>query len=229
MKSIQFGIRSVCCCAVTLFLAGCGGGGGGGESSGPGGDARTGVRMLHGAIDGSPVDLLSSANGLVQVSRFAEPSLHGSLSTGAQILTVTRTKNAANVLGAFDVTVEKNQRSTVLLYGDRAQSGLATNTFSDDPGEIPDGKSAVRGIHSIGGAREISISVNGVAQGATAAFGSPSAYIFAPAGELTVVVRRSSDNQLIASRVILAEEGRGYSLFVTGTMGYLSLVRVLED
>ena len=80
---------------LSTLTASCSGGGGDG---GGGGDSDTsssiddgvvGIRVLSGAIDASPIDLMSSLDGNVQGAIFAEPNGYNSqISTGLHAISI---------------------------------------------------------------------------------------------------------------------------------------------
>lgn len=213
--------------AILLFAAGCSGGGGGSGESGS--DARTGVRLLHGALEGGPAVLLSDAQPAVVIARafFAEPSLHVPLAQAPQVVQVARAANHAQSFGSFSIDVAKNQRRTILLYGDQANLGLTASQFTNGEVQLTAEQSGIRVIHAAVGAGQLDVSAGGAAS--QAAFGAASEYLVIPAGSVIAEVRRHADRQILARPELMLEGGAAYSLFVTGEVGYLIVTRLLRD
>lgn len=67
-KLSHLAIEALLVCSVLLSACGGGGGGGGGGESDDS-SSDSGVRILHAAIDGSPMDLLSSGSPEKKIGR----------------------------------------------------------------------------------------------------------------------------------------------------------------
>lgn len=210
-----------------LGLVSCGGGGS--DSGGGGRSAATGIRVLHGAIDASPVDLLSDVQGLVETVRFGESPLYGALSPGQQTITLTRALTPTSQLFSAPLNVAKNSRFTLLLYGNRESIGLQSALFADSPGEIPDQMSAVQVVHATVGAASVDALSDLGAFSSGIPFGQSSGYQYIPSGQRTLTVRRSADRQTVARVSALLEAGRSYTLFATGEIDYYVHAPLIED
>lgn len=204
---------------VAALAAACGGGGGGGGGGSTGG---TGVRVLHASVDSVPVDVLSSSASAAVVSqaKFAIASGYSSLSSGAQVLSMTKAFNPGQVVDSFSVDYASGERYSMLLYGDHGAFGVRTALIKDAvPADISG--SVVRVVDGVTGASALAVSVNGVSAG-TVGFGEAGDYIAVPAGQVTVSAVRASDGRVAASSVITAQQGKAYTLLVAGEIGYYS-------
>ena len=218
-------LRKIFAALSILLLVSCGGGGGGGGSSN---DAKlSGARILHGVIEAAPVDLVSSLQGVVQTAKFGESAGYAEFQSGTHVLNLFRTKDISSSISTREVTNNKNQKHTVLFYGDRADFGLRSTLISEEFPEVPDGSSFVRVIHAAVGAGSLEI----VLSSATiiAGFGSASTYATATPGPLTLNIRRASDKTLVDSVTFTAEQGKAYSIFVAGEVGYLVVTKILNE
>ena len=213
---------------LTIGFSACGGGGGGSTGGGDdedGNSSSSGVRVLHAAIDGSPMDVLSSGSASVVVDGavFAGTKGYKELPGGAQIISLTRTSTPSRVIGSFDVTGSGSY--SILLYGSNQATGLKAALLTD---AVPDlgGGAGVRVVHGALGASQLSVSVGGAS--ASVAFGEASEYLSIPVGSTTMIAR-GSGNGAISSLSFTAEAGRAYTLLVAGEVGYYVTTRAFTD
>ncbi len=218
------------------FLISCGGGGGGG--SGEKGSSKnkptsnvkgTAIRILHGAIDANPVDLYSSLKeDKLGSSFFAESSFFVSLPSGEQVLKLVRA-TSLDQISAFPITVEKDSRRTLLLYGNVEKFGLSTNLVEDNRPEILNGMSAFRVAHALIGASAVSATLGDVVITDGTQSGGISSYIEVPAGDFELKINRTVDKRSLFSGLISLAESRTYTFLITGEVDYLIIGRNLED
>lgn len=208
-----------------IGLAACGGGGGGGGE----GSSEYGVRVLHGAIDAAPVDVISSAQSGPVVSQavFAGSKGYRPLPSGSQSLSLARTLSPSQVVASFNASVESRDRYSLLLYGDVQTFGLRARLIKD---EIPSDISgaAIRFVNGATGASSVIVNVSGGA-GTEVEFGQNSDYFFTSPGEVSVRVTRRADGAVVASANLTLEEGAAYTYFVAGQVGYYVKGVLLRD
>jgi hypothetical protein len=208
---------------IVLLTSSCGGGGGGnGESS----SATTGVRVLHGAIDAAPIDLVVDNDGVVATVPFGDNVGYHELSEGVHAVTAYRAKDLAVPLFSRSVTSDGAKKFTILLYGDRAQFGLRYNLISESVPAVPAGSGLVRIIHGVIGAAAIQSSG---AANLEASFGTPSEYKALAPGVATFRIARKADAATLARAEFVVEEGRAYSIFIGGEADYLVDLSILEE
>jgi hypothetical protein len=214
--------------SIVSLLTACGGGGGGGSGGGDEpGTSRRGARILHGAIEGSPVDLVSSLQGIVKTSRFADNTEYTELQSGTQILNLYRTKDLTSPLATRQITNSGDQKQTVVFYGDRDNFGLRASIISEEFPEVPEGVALVRIIHAVVGASSLEASLSSGT--IIAGFGSASTYGTTSPGLKSISVIRSADRTVIDGVSFTAQEGKAYTIFVAGEIGYLVISRLLEE
>lgn len=221
-------LRNVLSCIAVLFFVSCGGGGGGGSSQS---SASTGVRVLHGSIDAVPMQIVSSLrpSEVVTTAYFGEQTLYGELSTGPQNISLTRLQNTSRVVSTTSLTVEKNQRRTLLLYGNNETFGLRTALLADAPGDIPQGKAAVRVVHALVGAGNVNVNSGAVVLASGVNFGEGSSYSMVDTGVHSLAAFRGSDALQVGSATVEFVPGVAYTILVTGEVGALALVKIYED
>ena len=219
VQSVLRGLLSLSIIALTS----CGGGGGGGGGS----SSTTGVRVLHGAIDAAPVDLITDNSGVVQTVRYGEGGEYLSLGEGQHLLTLFRTKDISSSLFNRSVTNPGDFKFTLLFYGDRGSFGLRTTLIDEEAPEVLSGSGLVRVIDGMTGALSVNLTVGGKQENAR--FGAASAYVEVSPGEQSYIIRRAIDGLSVASGTLLVEEGRAYSIFLAGEQGYLVNASVLEE
>lgn len=212
--------------ALATTVAACGGGGGGGSSQGSG---DYGVRVLHAAIDATPVDVLSTASGSAVRSQavFAGNLGYGAVPKVAQTITLTRAFTPSVVLDSFDITVTSKERYSILFYGDNHTFGLRTRLIEDKVPETISG-SAVRVVHGATRAAGLSASIGGTPTD-TIAFGQNSPYVSVPVGQVTITAARASDGAVVASLPATLAAGKGYTFLVAGEVGYYVKGILFED
>jgi hypothetical protein len=215
--------RSVHLIVATLLVftfAACGGGGGGGGSGDGGSESADGVRVLHGSIDAAPVDVISStaSSAVVSQATFAGAKGYRSLSSGDQVLSLTRALNAGDVISSFNANIEKGGRYSILLYGDGDTFGLRTRLIVDEvPQEIAG--VAVRVVNGVTGAAAISVSISGGGS-EQVGFGQNSSYIQTSPGDVTITTSRAADGQRVSSVTRTMQAGHAYTVLVGGEVGY---------
>jgi hypothetical protein len=210
---------------ATVVFAGCGGGGGGGGGS----DASNGVRVLHAAIDASPVDLVSSqsSSSVVTQQHFAGDNGYRSVGSGPQVLSLTRTQNAGDVLASFDTNVDSSRGYSILLYGDLQSFGLRSRLIENN---VPSSTSGafVKIVNGVTRAAALSVTVAG-ASSEPVEFGGDSEYVAIPTGDVRVVARRSADGAVVAAATVSATEGGAYTVLFAGEVGYYAKGVVFTD
>jgi hypothetical protein len=212
----------------------CGGGGGGsgGGGSGNGGDSGSdsqyGVRVLHGAIDGAPVDVVSSASSTIASQVFfADSKGYRSIPSGAQVITLTRALNPANTIASFEVSSSGRDRFTILLSGDNKTFGVRARLIEDTiPSELSG--SLVRFVNGATGASALTFSA-GPEASAQVAFRADSDYLAVSPGNVTIRAQRAADGQVAASLQHTFVDGKAYTVFVAGEVGYYTSGRVFAD
>jgi hypothetical protein len=201
------------------LAVGCGGGGGGG------GGAGNGVRVLNGAIDAYPIDIVSSATS-VATARFSFASNRVAWPGDNENVLIARTGTVDQPI--FSIGDDGIKRKSVLIYGNRLSVGLRKAEFDDDFGKIPSGQSAIRVVHSLIGASSIAATLGGSDFGKIG-FGGASTYQYIDAGTYPLKVKRVADALTVFSGSKAFQAGRAYTLMITGEAGYLVLASQLVD
>jgi hypothetical protein len=209
---------------VVALLSSCGGGGGG--NGGGSSLSSTGVRLLHGAIDAAPVDLVVDNDGVVATVPFGETVGYHELSEGVHAITAYRTKDLAVPLFSRSITSDGDQKFTVLLHGDRGQFGLRYSLIKDEVPVVPAGSGLVRLIHGVIGASSIRSTGSASVE---ASFGAASDFVTVPAGAANFRLARVADGATLARAEFVVEEGRAYSLFLGGEADYLVDLSILDE
>lgn len=212
---------------VGLFhSAGCGGGGGSG-----GGSARTGVRILHAALEVPPVDILPSGaqSAALQTARFAQATQYAPIGTGSQIISITTTQRSAEVLANLSFTVSKGERRSILIAGGVGTLGLKINALLDLPPTAGDGTTWLRIVHGAVGAAAIRSIVDGALFHPPVGFGDASPYQELASGVRNVEIQRVADgHSLGVVPVSLASKGV-YTLLVAGQADYFITLPLFSD
>ena len=216
---------AVLCTLTTLVACGAGSGGGGSE-----GDSSYGVRVLHAAIDGAPVDITSSAatSPVLTQQVFAGTKGYRSLPEAPQSLNLIRSQATSDVIGSFAVTVASTDRYSLLLYGDTVTFGLKTRLIKDEIPTTSDGSAFIRVVNAVAQAAEASIVV-GSSPREVVSFGGNTLYIPTAPGAVNVSAVRTVDGAVIRAGAIEVKPGRAYTLLLAGELGYYVKSVVFED
>jgi hypothetical protein len=224
-SGIQYGSALL----LSLLLTACGGGGGSGSTGGDGGSSAYGVRVLHAAIDGAPVDVVSSLRQEAVVSQtiFADSKGYRPLPGGEQRLSLTKAFSSADAIGSFPTSVTSRDRYSILLYGDNLTFGLRSKLLVD---EVPATISGafVRFVNGVTGASAIIVTSNS-AQPQQISFGDHSDYLPFSAGSVQFSASRAVDGNLVVSTNRTLEEGHAYTLLISGEIGYYATSTLLVD
>ena len=215
---------------VLMTFASCGGGGGGGGGGGSEGDASYGVRALHAAIDGVPVDITSSAASSPVMTQqvFAGTKGYRPVPDTAQTLRITRTQTPSDILGSFEITAASTDRYSLLVYGDNATFGLRTRLIKDEIPAATDGGAFIRVVNGVTQAAEVSVVV-GSSPSESIPFGQNTQYLPTAAGAVNVSAVRTVDGAMIRSGVIETKPGKAYTLLLAGQLGYYVKSVLFED
>lgn len=218
---------------ILALISSCGGGGGddgGGGASSGGSSAQEaaegviGARVLNGAIDAAPIDLVSSVDGFTQTAMFAETNGFIDISSGLHLFDVSTTRSGASPLLTTGLLQEGNGKHTFILHGDRTEFGLRVNLVSEQLPEVPSGQSLVRVIHGVTGASQLSVNSAAIAN-----FGNVSSYIPITPGQNTILITRAVDQVVFDLVPLDAQEGKAYSIFVAGEFGFFLTSRILVE
>lgn len=212
----------------SFLLSACGGGGGSG--TGDGENARTGMRVVQGALDVAPLDLYQSGNitPIVTQAKFSRPSLYGELPEGQQTVLATRSNRPNDRFTSQQVNVSEGDRFTLLTFGNSEGLGLRSRVLTDAVPEL-DGRSAIRVVHIVAGAESVSVSSASLTTGVSVSYGGDSGYKLVNPGLTRFAVSRIADGKSLGSVSVELLPGEGYSLFVTGEVDYFTALRVVSD
>lgn len=214
---------------VLSSIISCSGGGGEGDD-GPEGSADTGARVLHTAMDLPPVSLLSTARvgEVVSDTRFAEPVGFSELPEGDQTISV-QSVDGGNGPVSFSVTVKKNERREILIYGTRETYGIGTALLPVEKPQERDGFASVRVVHGASGASGLRGNVGTDELSRSVPFGQASGYLQVPAGDVLIRLTRAADSRLLVNQLVTVEAKKTYSFVVAGEVDYLIKSQLLEN
>ncbi len=206
-----------------LFLSSCGGGGGGGESSSPNDDFvgtnSSGVRVIHGALDAPPFDLFSNARTgeILQRSRFAGPSGYSSLPVGEQVLSLAPAR-VGGERKTKTVNYGAGERYSLFVRSSAGDGATSVGVIQDSPPELSSGEAALRVFHGVSAVDSISAKVASSSP-LIVTHGQASSYLILPAGEISYIIRHSSEGYAFLSGSLLMQEGEVGDLLVAGEPG----------
>lgn len=236
MNSARSLFRFLLSLAFPILLVACGGGSGSSSSGGNGSDSigsdsNSGIRVLHGAIDGAPVDLRSSlrVGPLETKISFADFKGYRAIPAGEQTVSITRSLAPDTVFGSFPLVSTGNDAYSLLFYGDATTFGLRANLIKDS---IPTDFSGavVRFVNGATGAAALAVDVSGWIGGSRSVkFGGATDYIEAPLGVARITANRGSDGRAAVALDYMLSPGHAYTVLIAGEVGYYSKGIVFQD
>lgn len=223
-------LRAIAISIIVSSLAACGGGGGGG-GGGNSRSAETGVRLIHSAIDASPIQIFSSVTPAqaVQSARFGQTVLFAELPRGAQTLDVKR--GATDTLFSSTIEVEKSQHYSILFFENPSDLSPRFALVLDPEIDVPGDMAAVRIGHAAIGAGSISaFTSSNETVASRVPYGAFSDYVTVPAATTgRISFARDTDGRTVHSTAIQLSGGHAYTLVLSGQIDYFVTAPLLED
>lgn len=172
---------------IAITLTSCSGGGGGDGGGGVvGRTTDTALRIIHGALDASPVTLKIGEETL-QSARFAELKNYVRTSDGATAIVVERANDPGVTVSTFGVTLKDKTEYTVFLYGEVSRGSFATRLLEDIVSRPEAGLANFQVLNAFQDGGEIVVTIAGKPLDSVA-FGGTSGFIEVPSGPQTVTV-----------------------------------------
>lgn len=225
-------------CCVLISAAACGGGGGGGgsdEDTTRGSGASTGVRVLHGAIEGPPVQVRTSVEERTVDPEvfFSEKAVYQRLDKGPQTLQLAERNSPGSVFSQHSVDIQDGQRLSLLLYNFPDSGAVRSLLVDDVKPELADGEGALRIAHTLSRASAVSVSLKsdllGIARGDEVQFGTVGQYLVGPAGTYQLVVKRTADDFTVVSQPFVMGARVIQTILVSGEVGFFVTSTQYED
>ena len=217
-------LKIVVAALIMAALPGCGGGGGSSA-----GQAATGIRILHAAIDITPAEVVLSSGAVIAQERFGGQARYFSLPTGKQGLVVRPLNHPENQLGQFEFNVNQGERRSILVTAAVAGFPARAQLIEDFHEKPPANQALLRIVHGLAGAAGIVALVDDTEISESISFGSASAYAAIGVGQHQVSVVRAVDRQVATSVAVTLEAGRCYSLLAAGEQQYFAKAILFED
>jgi Domain of unknown function (DUF4397) len=227
---------AISCCVVMSAVA-CGGGGGGGSNDDTtrGSGAATGVRVLHGAIEGPPVQVRTSIEERTVEPEvfFSEKAVYQRLDKGTQTLQISERNSPGSVFSQHSVDIQDGQRLSLLLYNFPDSGAVRSLLIDDVKPELADSEGAVRIAHTVSRASAVSVSFKsdllGVARGDEVQFGTVGEYLVGPAGTYQLVVKQTADDFTVVSQPFVMGARVVQTILVSGEVGFFVAATQYED
>ena len=175
---------------LILLATSCGGGGGGGGGDGetnPGRSTETGLRILHGSLDTSPV-FVSVGEDFTQTARFNQARFPSRVDEGAQTIIVSRENRPTDILTSFSITFEEKTEYSLLITGRSKDDSLRFIPIPEPIVQPEPGLANIQLINSYEGSSSVTLTGSGFSIGPLSR-GEASGYIEIASGPQTVTVR----------------------------------------
>lgn len=216
---------------ATITLTACGGGGGGGDE---GATATQGVRILHGAIEGAPVDVVATTENatetLVGTFRFAEVGL-APLEEGKTTISVRSRGSNRRTLTTLPLVATEGRTPNLLITGRPDEPFAITKILPTPPDDLADEGQHLRLVHGVSRAADILIVVNG-RQFTQVGYGKDSAFLPVAAttsNTLQITALRLADSLNLGTAQIDTSNGQLWTVFFGGEAEAFSFARVIKE
>ncbi len=205
------------------FLFGCGGGGSGNSTS------REGLRILHGAIDFPPLEILSSVSEQsLGFEQFLGSGQRMRLMAEDQELRVFARGRFDDRFSTLSLSNFTGGNASYLVYGDYNNYGLRIARLSEALPEFDSRSSVLRVAHAVLGAAKLRIElISG--QTILADFGSASNFVVIEPGDYSLVIRRDADGREVSRVSLQLPGGKSSTLLVAGEVDVFIQSRVYFD
>ena len=189
-------LMSVILCSCGLFACSGGGGGGSDDGSSLRRNDDTAIRIIHAALDGTPVRVLIGEE-LVQGSRYAEEKFYSRIDSGSQLLTIQR-ENTGQTVTELSASLEDDIEYSLLLYGNASTGTFQTRIVEDIVERPESGRALLRLINALEERNNLQLSVieDPSATISDVDFGESSSFIETASGPLTLLVTTNSGAEL---------------------------------
>lgn len=223
---------------LSLLLTSCAGSGSGGDSSdSSAGNTKqislksnsTGIRVLHAAIDAAPVDLYSAGQDLLQTAQFGKTTSYIKAKAGLQTFFLSETQNPTGLLDQFDLDLSQGSRISLLFFGNQTSLGLHSSVLDQAKPELAPGMAAIRVVHGLVGALNLSAFLDTDTLAKNIAFGSAAEYIPVSPGIRTFWAQRAADGLTVYSAAKEIKAGEYYTFLVAGEVDYFVNSTTYQD
>lgn len=214
----------------SFIFSACGGGGGGSGSGGGDGsvgslsrNSRTAVRIMHGAVDTTPVTVNVGGRD-VQSARYSQTTFYQGVSEGAATVSVFRQNDPSTVFATLDSNFERETEYTLFVVSKPGGSGLDIKYLTDQVIRPASGRGFLRIVNAF---QTTTVSASTTAGAVPAvAFGSASGFVEVPSGPITVDFLNSSGGRVAGGAYEVPDQGE-LTLMISGSEG-LGVVFVQE-
>jgi len=206
---------------VLLACASCGGGGGSVDGAGDtpdrhGGTTSTGIRIVHGAIDATPVSIrLGEQSEVLQTAGYGEPTVYKKVGAGDVLITVERAKTPTSIVGKITASLVDKTEYSVFVYGEARRATLTAVLLEDQIQQPVLGRANLRILNALEDVGEISLSGAGGSLGGVK-FGKASGFLDIASGPQTFTINSASGGNL-GTMTLNVEDQSEVNIVVTGS------------
>jgi len=218
-------IKSLLLSVSAAAVLSCSGGGGGG------GDERrtrdTAIRIVHGSVDGAPVQVVFSEELTVKAA-FAEGTAYSRVDSGSVSISVERANSRGVGLGLIEAELADETEYTIFVSG-IARTGSISARLLEEPVQQPEaGTALTQLLHGVENQGSLSLRVGGV-RSSSIRRGQSSGFSEIPIGPQTFEVV-NSDGGVVASITIEVEDQSEITVLAAGDadLGFV-ISRIFTD
>lgn len=223
---------------IILSSCGGGGGGGGGSSNSDTDNAlsanlsrttRTALRVVHGAIDTTPV-VVSVGGKEIQSAKYGQSKLYQSVIAGDALLLVSRQNDPAHTFTQFAASFAKDTEYTVFVVSKPSGTGLDIKLITDIVSRPESGRGLLRIMNAYQESSSVQVSTTAASVPAVS-FAGVSDFIDVASGPITVNFSSSSGGGIGGGVFEVPDRGE-LALLVTGSkklgVGFVQQYRDLD-
>lgn len=223
MKSILKLIALSALCA----LSSCSSGGGDDDDGDGDTGSFTGVRIIHGGLDGSPLAILINGTGKGDAN-FASAGKYQRLPEGSPAVSLVRSASSGPVLLTVEGEIDPRKKQSVIVITKGGFDSFRGALVIDEPEDLDPGLSAIRIVNGVNGSGSMNVRI-GAEPVSDIDLGTASDYVVVTPGAILIEARRSSDGELLYSGTETFDADRSYTMLITGEAGYFVVGKKINN
>lgn len=215
-------MKSISLLCLLLLLSSCGGGGGGGDERRT---RDTAVRIIHGSVDGAPVQITFDEEEPAArlKAAFAEGTEFRRVDSGPLSLNVERANSQGVGLGILSAQLEDETEYTIFVNGEARTGSIRATLLAEEVAQPEEGSAHVQLLHGVENLGRLRLRVAGELSSNTSR-GGTTGFLTVPSG-LQLLEAVNGDGGVVASTEVLIEDRSEVTLLVAGdsSLGFVTI------
>ncbi len=204
--------RLVLGAVVVCGLTACGGGGGGGG----GRTTETAVRLIHGGIDTTPLEVFVAGLS-IQKGAFADVTDFVSVPAGPIAIDLQRANTPGATFRQLPTSLAEETEYSIFVAGSALRENLSVQLLEEPVAQPAAGRGRVQLLNALEGSAALTLEGTGASAAPQAAFGRSSGFFDVPAGPLTFAAQNGRAGTVANFSVTVPDQGE-LTLVVEGSL-----------